>query len=429
MEWFKNLKISPKIQIPVMLGFVVIMLNLYFLILPRIEDNIMQEKRNTIKGIVESSVSMIEYYENQAMQGKITKDEAMEKISNIVYGVRFEGDNYIFVNDFDKMIFHGVNQKLEGRKLDQFKDVNNKIFLVEAANNLKNSAETFVEYAWSKPKVEGDFPKLAYSKKTKHFNLIVSTGVYIDEVQAIIAETNNSIFIHFLVIIVLLQLSLWFIIKFTITKPMNNLANISNNLADGNLSSNYSYKSKDEIGGVFDSIKKVTSTLKELTGEINSLTLAASEGKLDYRGNSSNFKGSYSELIVGINQTLDAIISPLNVAAEYIDRISKGDIPRAISEDYKGDFNAIKNNINQCIASINYLIEDSNSLVFSAMEGKLNDRAKLDRHTGDFRRIIDGVNKTLDRLVGLIDNMPVPVQIISKDFDILYVNEAGKNLN
>jgi len=39
---------------------------------------------------------------------------------------------------------------------------------------------------------------------------------------------------------------------------------------------------------------------------------------------------------------MDAVIGPLNVAAEYVDRISKGDIPEVITDEYKGDFNEIK---------------------------------------------------------------------------------------
>jgi hypothetical protein len=42
----------------------------------------------------------------------------------------------------------------------------------------------------------------------------------------------------------------------------------------------------------------------------------------------------------GVNDTLDAVIGPLNVAASYVDRISKGDLPPKITDNYNGDFNA-----------------------------------------------------------------------------------------
>ena len=55
----------------------------------------------------------------------------------------------------------------------------------------------------------------------------------------------------------------------------------------------------------------------------------------------------------GVNAILDAVITPLNVAANYVDRISKGDIPAQITDTYNGDFNTIKNNLNTLIAAMN----------------------------------------------------------------------------
>ena len=50
---------------------------------------------------------------------------------------------------------------------------------------------------------------------------------------------------------------------------------------------------------------------------------------------------------------------PLNIAAEYVDRIGKGDIPAKISTDYAGDFNEIKNNLNACIDGLGGLYESN----------------------------------------------------------------------
>ncbi len=43
------------------------------------------------------------------------------------------------------------------------------------------------------------------------------------------------------------------------------------------------------------------------------------------------------------------MIGPLNVSADYVDKISKGNIPAKITDNYNGDFNTIKNNLNTCI--------------------------------------------------------------------------------
>lgn len=86
--------------------------------------------------------------------------------------------------------------------------------------------------------------------------------------------------------------------------------------------------------------------------EMDKLIQAAVAGKLATRGRADKINFEFRPLLEGVNQTLDAVIGPLNVSAEYVDRISKGDIPRHISEQYNGDFNEIKLNLNNLIDSM-----------------------------------------------------------------------------
>lgn len=178
-----------------------------------------------------------------------------------------------------------------------------------------------------------------------------------------------------------------------------------------------------------ESIEKVRSNIKMLVSDAGMLALAAAEGKLDTRADISKHQGDFRSIIEGVNKTLDYVIGPLNVAAEYVDRISKGDIPPHISDEYKGDFNEIKLNLNTCIDSINLLIQDSGLLSEAATEGRLFTRAKAEMHNGDFRKIISGVNSTIDTLVGLLDKMPVPCMIVNKELEIQFMNKAGATLN
>ena len=86
------------------------------------------------------------------------------------------------------------------------------------------------------------------------------------------------------------------------------------------------------------------------------------EGKLATRADATKHQGDFRKIIEGVNVTLDAVIEPLNVSAEYVDRISKGDIPPKITDTYNGDFNEIKNNLNNCIDAVNALVADAGVL-------------------------------------------------------------------
>ena len=63
------------------------------------------------------------------------------------------------------------------------------------------------------------------------------------------------------------------------------------------------------------------------------------EGKLATRADASKHQGDFRKIVQGVNDTLDAVIGPLNVAAKYVDQISKGAIPAKITDTYNGDFN------------------------------------------------------------------------------------------
>ena len=136
-----------------------------------------------------------------------------------------------------------------------------------------------------------------------------------------------------------------------------------------------------------------------LVADAGLLAKAAVEGKLATRADASKHQGGYRKIVEGVNQTLDAVIGPLNVAAGYVDKISKGAIPAKISDQYNGDFNAIKNNLNNCIDNINALVADAAMLAKAATDGRVGTRAEATKHQGDYRKIVEGVNQTLEAIV------------------------------
>jgi methyl-accepting chemotaxis protein len=133
---------------------------------------------------------------------------------------------------------------------------------------------------------------------------------------------------------------------------------------------------------------------------MNALSEAAVQGTLSARVDAGKHEGDYRKVADGVNRTLNAVIGPLNVAADYMRRISAGNIPAKITEAYQGDFDAIKGNLNTCIDAVNALVEDAAMLAGAAVEGKLDRRADATQHHGDFRKTIEGINQTLNEVIG-----------------------------
>jgi methyl-accepting chemotaxis protein len=196
--------------------------------------------------------------------------------------------------------------------------------------------------------------------------------------------------------------------------PLNVSADYVDKISKGNIPA----KITDNYNGDFNLIKnnlnQCIDAIGAMVADANMLVKAAVEGKLSTRADASKHGGDFGKIVAGVNATLDAVVGPLNVSADYVDKISKGNIPAKITDSYNGDFNLIKNNLNQCIDAIGAMVTDANMLVKAAVEGKLSTRADASKHGGDFGKIVAGVNATLDAVVGPLNVSADYVDKISK---------------
>ncbi|WP_321420643.1 methyl-accepting chemotaxis protein [uncultured Methanomethylovorans sp.] len=187
-----------------------------------------------------------------------------------------------------------------------------------------------------------------------------------------------------------------------IRQKIINVQNAFINVAAGDLHEMEQYKKIGRLSAndqLIPACVKMMENIQMLVDDAIMLSDAAVEGKLATRADASKHQGEYRAIVKGVNDTLDAVIDPLNVAADYVDRISKGDIPNKITDTYNGDFNTIKTNLNTCIDAINALVADANMLSKAAVEGKLATRADASKHQGEYRAVVKGVNDTLDAVI------------------------------
>ncbi|MGE5372146.1 MAG: methyl-accepting chemotaxis protein [Solirubrobacterales bacterium] len=224
-------------------------------------------------------------------------------------------------------------------------------------------------------------------------------GYSIDTVYAQIAAMRYRTFTFGLIYVIALILVAFFVAR-SVTRPLGQMKELAGKIAAGDLSiDDKVITRKDEIGELGRSFMAMSSTIRTLASSMNGLNQAAAEGKLDVRASSDGFTGLWQELIQGMNRTLDAVVGPLNVAAEYVDRISKGQIPPKITDTYLGDFNEIKNNLNNCIDGLGGLAECNDVL----HRLSLNDHARKVEgvHDGIFGEMGRSTNEVRERLLSV----------------------------
>ncbi len=252
---------------------------------------------------------------------------------------------------------------------------------------------------------------------------------------------------------ILITIAMVTVIITRFTKPIVRLTHISSGIAQGNLKQPIDIASKDEIGILAHNFVLMRNTIRTLLKEINSLIQAVQEGKLDIRGDIETFEGDWRKLVQGINNVLDAFADPIDMAAQSVDRIARGDIPEKIVKEYKGDFNRIKNNLNLLIdamkataiiaeeiadgnlsvdakvrsendrlmQAMNAMIKrlkdvslEMNGLIAAVQEGRLDMRGNAEALQGGWQELVCGVNSLIDAFVKPINMTATYIDRISK---------------
>ena len=148
-----------------------------------------------------------------------------------------------------------------------------------------------------------------------------------------------------------------------------------------------------------DTIEQVRANIQALVADANMLSKAAVEGKLATRADAAKHRGDFHRIVKGVNDTLDAVIGPLNVTAKYVDDISKGVIPPVITDNYNGDFNIIKNNLNNVVKMMSDLLAQTDIIIKAAADGELDKRANAELFVGGWNQLVKGVNEVVTNIV------------------------------
>jgi len=202
-----------------------------------------------------------------------------------------------------------------------------------------------------------------------------------------------------------------------VDKLVKNLGKLAK--GDLNISTDTSETDEDTriIGENFtkisNALRETVAAVQNLLADSNRLAGAAVEGQLGTRADTARHKGEFAKVIKGINATMDAVVLPLNMTADYLEKISKGDIPEKITDEYKGDFNQIKNNINILIDATNEVTRVAEKMAGGDLTADVRDRSDRDKLMQAFNSMIHRLNNAIGDVRNVSDNVASGSQQLS----------------
>jgi methyl-accepting chemotaxis protein len=90
----------------------------------------------------------------------------------------------------------------------------------------------------------------------------------------------------------------------------------------------------------------IRDNLLRLVEETKAVISGAVQGKLNVRADATRFQGAYAEITRGLNEILEAVVTPINEAADVLERLAGRDLTARVQGDYRGDHAKIKRSLN-----------------------------------------------------------------------------------
>jgi methyl-accepting chemotaxis protein len=307
-----------------------------------------------------------------------------EKAKTAIKKLRFGEDGYFWINDFTpKMVMHPIKSSLDGANLSGSKDPKGKFLFNEMVQIVTQNGKGVVNYLWEKPGFTTPQAKISFVEGFKPWGWIIGTGVYADDIDALVVKEKqkldeallslilrNSIIL--LVVVTLFSFISRYLSQKLIGSRMADLKRyvedfglyVTNkkNLIDERLNDH----ADDEIGSTVSVIDKTFKDFEKLhlddirvVGEVLIICSKMSNG---YMNNKTSFVSS-NFLTNRLSYEIDAMIAKVNEVMQAtlssLKDFQKGDFSKPIAIATNGELKEMVEGVNALGSALAKMIREN----------------------------------------------------------------------
>ncbi len=270
---------------------------------------------------------------------------------------------------------------------DEYVEIVDKIMEYGSNGDLESLLTTDAPVSAIIEKVEGYIDELMY---ISYEESKASTGAAYD-----MSVTSLIVLIILSVVDCIIAILLGILISSIIVKPIKKLTALSTNVAKGNFDTELDIDTKDEIGKLSDNINIMVQNFGNITNKILDIYSNIEEGSLSSRIDSENYVGAYKDTVEAINKIInifgDDMWTVLNCIKEYASGNFDYETPKFKGE--KAEFQVQLDIFKSTLRNIN---GDLTKLINAVISGKLDERVESENYTGEWKDIIDNLNKLVN---------------------------------
>lgn len=358
-----------KIGIPSVLLIVIVLFSVFGFFIPKVEKSFMAKKSDMIKRIVEVVISDLNYVNSEYNGDDYNIEKIQQRYIERFRSLRYGSNNleYIWILDTEGFVVaHPYRRDLEGTDVNGLHDKEDTYFIRKILYDCISTGDSYVQYYWQWQDQEDQLEKkITYSKMFEPWGWIISTGVYINDIDRELNKLRNDM-VLFGLMLTLIAIIFIFIFSFRTYLYSVERERIHRSLIDsqkmdalGHLAGGVAHDFNNMLGGILGASQMLERSLKnnpekasKYVDIIRVSAIRASE--LTKKLLSFSKEGAYNVKVIDINEVLNASVELLE---HSIDK--KIEITTLFMNDkvlIRGDFSQLQN------AFINLAINSSHAM-------------------------------------------------------------------
>ncbi|MGB8929840.1 MAG: cache domain-containing protein, partial [Anaeromyxobacteraceae bacterium] len=324
-----------------------------------LEQQVTAERKSRVRAVVEVASGILQRQWERAARGELSEADAKREALALLKGLRYDEREYVWVNDLEpRMVMHPFMPELEGKPLADYRDPKGKRLFVEFAKAVQGAAGAgFVDYEWPLPGSRAAVPKVSFVKVFAPWGWIVGSGLYLDDVGAAVRGQLLQVGGFALAVGILL------------------------------------------LGATSTVILSVRSQIRALKSETRRLADSVARGSLSARADPETVGPTFWPVVEGINETMASFQQPFTQTMEAVAALSRGEMPPPLESECIGECAQLRDSLNRAIGAVSALVHGVQRIADAAQRGKLDARIDAAHHEGEFRKVAEGLNATLDGIV------------------------------
>ena len=122
----------------------------------------------------------------------LLKERLQNEVFELIKTLRYGGDNYFFIYDYNNIAIS--HPHIQGKDMSDVKDKKGNLIVPPFVKIAKEKGEGFTKYWWHKNSIDGkSYEKLTYVKNFPLWDMVIATGIFIDDIDKEVAKRKQQL--------------------------------------------------------------------------------------------------------------------------------------------------------------------------------------------------------------------------------------------